>query len=371
MKAEKKIMRKAKRTIVIAMLICAVVVPVCSARSGRGKVKPVPMSVSELLDKYVETQNKLKSFILKAKTSRRGKSSTAAMGKFSTDYSYEYELRSDGSRFRVRRNIWGRPNSRLDLAKDEALYRSRLWDGETFFKYYRAANYKRAPLGELSITEIKEENNKRTKSKNLDRESPGNFIRGYLPSDTDRIDTILRKANTISVRDEMENIGGADCYVIEADTKRGEYTVWIDPSHGHHITKATAKRGAGNVVGPLEYTLSGSETRFFLLENVRFKKVDDVWVPVEADLAYGSTYHGHNYFDNSKIHHKATDIILNPDHDALGSFIPDDIPDGARVYLNNFNLKSRKGKYTWQDGQVVNEKGRVVFDSKLKKASRR
>jgi hypothetical protein len=325
------------------------------------------MSVSELLDKYAETQNKLKSFILKAQTSRKYNSSTKRGGKFSGEYSYEYELRSDGSRFRVRRNIWGRPSAILNLTKDEALYRSRLWDSETFFRYNRAANDKRAPLGELSITWIEEENNKRTKSKNLDRESPGNFIRGYLPSDTDRIDTILRKANTISVRDEMENIGGADCYVIEADTKRGEYTVWIDPSHGYHITKATAKRGAGNVVGPLGYTLSGSETRFFLLENVRFKKVDDVWVPVEADLAYGSTFHGDNYFDNNKIHHKVTDIILNPDHDALGSFIPDDIPDGARVYLNNFNLKARKGKYTWQDGQVVDKDGRVIMDCRPKK----
>ena len=324
----------------------------------------------ELLDKYKETQNKLKSFILKAQTSRKGNSSTKRGGKFSGDYSYEYELRSDGSRFRVRRNIWGRPNAILNLTKDEALYRSRLWDGETFFRYNRAANDKRAPLGELSITRIEEENKKRTQFKNVDRQSPGNFIRGYLPSDTDRIDTILRKANTISVRDGMENIGGSDCYVIEADTKHGRYKVWIDPSHGYHITKATAKRGAGNVVAPRNYKLSGSETRFFLLENVRFKKVDDVWVPMELDVAYGSTYYD-NYFDNSKIHHKVIDVILNPDHDALGSFIPDDIPDGARVYLNNFNLKARKGKYTWQDGKVVNEKGRVVFDSKSKKVSRR
>jgi len=145
-------MRKIKRTVVIAMLLCAGLVPVCSAGTVRNRGKSKYPTALELLDKYVETQNKLKSFILKAQTSRRGKSSTRAMGKFSTDYSYEYELRSDGSRVRVRRNIWGRPNSRLDLAKDEALYRSRLWDGETFFRYYRAANSKRAPLGELSIT---------------------------------------------------------------------------------------------------------------------------------------------------------------------------------------------------------------------------
>jgi hypothetical protein len=359
-------MWNAKRPILIIMLICVGFVPVCSAGTALSKGKPKHPTVSELLDKYAETLGKLKSFILKAQTSRKGKSSTRAMGKFSTDYSYEYELRFDGNRASVRRNMWGKPNATLNLTKDEALYRSRLWDGETYFRYHRAANSKRAPLGEVTITRIEEENNKRKTFKNCDREFPGKSSRGYFPADADHIDTILRKANTISVRDETENIGDSNCYVIEAKTKHGRYKVWIDPSHGYHIVKATAKRGAGNVVAPRNYKLTGPETRFFLLENVRFTKVDDVWVPVEADLAYGSTYYGDNRFDNTKIHHKVTDIILNPDHDALGSFIPDDIPDGARVYLNNFNLKSRKGKYSWQDGKVVDDKGRVVIDSKSK-----
>ncbi len=364
-------MKNVKRPLLIVLIFCSVLSMVCLARIARSKTKLKRPTSFELLDKYAETQNKLKSFILKAKTSRRGKTSTRAMGKFSGEYFYEYELRFDGKRASVRRNIWGRPNSRLNLTKDEALYKSGLWDGKTSFRYNRAANDKRAPLGELSITRIKEENNKRKEFEGCDRQSPGNASRGYFPGDTDRIDTILRKANTISVRDEMENIGGADCYVVEADTKRGKYTVWIDPSHGYHITKATAKRGPGNVVAPLNFTLRPTEKMSFSMENVRFKKVDDVWVPVEADLAYGRKYPGVNFFDNNKIHHKVIHVILNPDHDALGSFIPDDIPDGARVYLNNFNLKARKGKYTWQGGQVVNEKGRVVFDSKSKKASRR
>jgi hypothetical protein len=52
----------------------------------------------------------------------------------------------------------------------------------------------------------------------------------------------------------------------------------------------------------------------------------------------------------------------------LGSFIPDDIPDGATVYIKGI---PRKTKHTWQDGQVVDEKGKVVFDSKSKKAGGR
>jgi hypothetical protein len=358
-------MRNAKQTILILTLICAVVEPVCSARSRRGKAKPVRMSVLEILDKYVETQNKLKSFILKAQTSRKGKSSTLAMGKFSADYFYEYELRFDGNRASLHRNLWGKPNATLNLTKDEALYQSRLWDGETFFNYDKSANSQRSPLGRVSITRIKEENKKRKTSKNCDGDFPGNFVRGYFPADTDRIDTILRKANTISVRDETENIGGADCYVIEADTKRGEYTVWIDPSHGYHIVKATAKRGPGNVVAPSNYTLKQTEKMSFSMENVRFTKVDDVWVPIESDLEYSRKYTGYNSFDNNKVHQKVIDIILNPDHDALGSFVPDDIQDGATVYIKGI---PRKIKHTWRDGQVVDKDGREVDVDKLIKA---
>jgi hypothetical protein len=349
-------------------LICANSAAVCLARTARSKTKPKRPTAFELLDRYAEIQNKLKSFILKAQTSRKGKSSTLAMGKFSADYSYEYELRFDGNRASLHRNLWGKPNATLNLTKDEALYQSRLWDGETFFNYDRSANSQRSPLGRVSIIRIKEENKKRKTSKNCDRDFSGNFSRGYFPADTDRIDTILRKANTISVRDETENISGADCYVIEAKTKHGRYKVWIDPSHGYHIVKATAKRGSGDTVAPRNYKLTGPETRFFLLKNVRFEKIEDVWVPMEADLAYGSTYYDDNSFDRSKIHQKITEIILNPDHDALGSFVPDDIPDGATVYIKGI---PRKTKHTWQNGQVVDENGRVVFDSKSKKAGRR
>jgi len=312
----------------------------------------------ELLDKYAETQNKLKSFILKAQTSRKGKSSTAARGKFSIDYSYEYELRFDGNRANVRRNIWGKLNARLNMTKDEALYRSNLWDGETFFRYHRSANNKILPLGSVTIAKIEEENNKRKTFKNCDRDFPGSSLRGYFPADTDRIDTILRKAKAISVRNEMENIGGSNCYVIEAKTKSGRYKVWIDPSHGYHIAKATGKREPGNVVFPSNYTLKQTEKMSFSMENVRFTKVDDVWVPMEVDLAYSRIYPGDNFFDNTKIHQKVIDIILNPDHDALGSFVPDDIPDGARAYAKGVSAIN----YTWQNGELIPNVDKYVID---------
>ena len=59
-------MRKAKRTILIAMLICVGFVPTCLARSARSKAKPKHPTAFELLDKYAETQDKLQSLIYKS-----------------------------------------------------------------------------------------------------------------------------------------------------------------------------------------------------------------------------------------------------------------------------------------------------------------
>jgi bifunctional DNase/RNase len=49
-------MRNAKRTILIAMLICVGFVPVCLARTPRSKTKPKRPTAFELLVNYAETQ---------------------------------------------------------------------------------------------------------------------------------------------------------------------------------------------------------------------------------------------------------------------------------------------------------------------------
>jgi hypothetical protein len=55
-------------------------------------------------------------------------------------------------------------------------------------------------------------------------------------------------------------------------------------------------------------------------------------------------------------HVKRTEVVLNPDHDALGSFVPSDIRSGATVEIRDLG-----SDYTWQKGNVVDENGRVVF----------
>ncbi|MCK4292049.1 MAG: hypothetical protein KAY65_02545 [Planctomycetes bacterium] len=77
-------------------------------------------------------------------------------------------------------------------------------------------------------------------------------------------------------------------------------------------------------------------------------------------------------FVKDNYHYKRTKIVLNPDHNKLGSFDdplenPSNDPEltnGTRVLKNYLPIE-----YIWQDGQVVDENGRVVIDSGSKKST--
>ena len=62
-------------------------------------------------------------------------------------------------------------------------------------------------------------------------------------------------------------------------------------------------------------------------------------------------------------HHRIAGFKLAPEHDAMRSFVPDEMTNGTRVFVIG-----AKGKtYILQGGKVVNGNGRVIFDSKSRK----
>ena len=348
-------MWNAKRPILILMLISVVFVPVCSARSRRGKAKPVRMSVLEILDKFAETQDKLQSFIVKFERTRYH-ASTSLSGRLPrlgpSEPTGFNEVRFDGKRRKWLFRMWEHVGMSPEFTpRDKAKYGSRLWDGETFFQYGGQEKHASFPFG--SVNQI-------TNFKDNIEEGRKTFchacfnLRGYFYVDYERVDSILRDADTISVRDNTQSIGASDCYVINAVTKHGKYTIWIDPDHGYNIAKAIARKTRGDLWS--HGILKGKAKIFFSMKNVSFKKIDGVWVPMEADT-YSSQTWSKGQFWKSSGHTKRTEFILNPDHDALGSFLPDDIRDGAKIsYINGVRTRG----YTWRNGGPVDEKGRKV-----------
>ena len=268
----------------------------------------------ELLDKYAETQGQFQSFRAKVEISRSGFSTGIMAGKpWKARYSKERDVRFDKNRASSRSLSWGRMNSRSTFTKDKPYYKSELWDGETHFQYTEIR-------GEPVSLHI-ERGESKYKREGIIKQSYSIFS-GYFHPFDGRVDRLLRKARNLSVRRTTEKVGRSPCYVIDGVYEKDKYTIWIDPQHGYNIAKAVVERKKSNVQGLQSFR---SE-----IKNVRFKKVDGRWIPVEANFETRFDYHNGHYCTSS-YHIKVTEMVFDPDHNALRSFVPDDIKNGAKV----------------------------------------
>jgi hypothetical protein len=281
----------------------------------------------ELLDKYTETQDKLQSIIVKSRES--GESAvfekSDRLKKPNARMSHEFEFRFDGERICLRRlkGVFLHPTTTRHRKKN---YVSRTYDGHYCFTLRIGGTRNKAVVRVQEGDELR-----KGSSKIITVLYAGSEVLGYFwgdePSEGRRVDSVLRKAEKISVRDKMESVGRTKCYVIDAVEKGGNYTLWIDPEHGYNIAKAEVFR-VPRQLRPLGITENSSV--YSSVRDVRFKKIDSVWVPMEAVTERKSeAFNGTIVW--RKVHHKRTEVVLNPDHEALRSFYPDDIPSGAEV----------------------------------------
>ena len=307
-------------------------------------------SVLELLDKYAQTQNKLKSFISE-ETSEWKQDSPRIRAKYKGSLLKKVECKfaTDGERVHIRLNV------QSNNAGHGGSYWSYLWDGSSSVEY----NTRRNEKYPHAIINSEKKNKNRSVAILYDGSPLIGFLGGGI--EMEPVVSILRKADTISVRDKMEQAGKAasQCYVIDADTKYGKYKVWIDPNHGYNIAKAKVKKGKRHVgLGVNHSSIS------FSMENVRFERPNNIWIPMECDFEHIFVY-SNGQTGTTKKHLKRINIELNPDFEAADAFMMD-IPDGTRVYIRDID-----GNYTWQDGQVVDKSGKVIMDCSMKKPAKK
>jgi hypothetical protein len=326
-------------------------------------------SASELLKRFGETQDKLTgSFISKVETTTNWTGFEPLRPEIKPGVEYELcqktELRSDGGRCYVLIKKWGNSPGRPPRSEDEANYNFRLWDGDYRYQYMYAPQHAPGSKREHGYLFLRDKKQVTVDPLRSVNHSDGGPVRGFFYGGwgDDRIDSELRQASRISVLPAMEDVGDAQCYVINARANRCDYTIWIDPEHDYNIARAVVKRPWYSAQPPEFYrgrnvkgAIKGrSET---VVENVRFRKIDGIWVPVECDYYVNKESPGR--YTSSHRHYKVTDYQLNPDHEALGSFKNDFVREGALVYLHGVE----KVTYKWQEGKVVDAKSKVILDT--------
>ena len=312
------------------------------------------ITVSELLKRYVETQEKLKkSYIYKGEDKSETETTRSDRPKLIQGVKYErfekIELRTDSKNYYSSHKRWGdSPELGRRIKEDQVAETRSLWNGESDFQYNDNPESAKAllwltPKENVNINQI---------HYILDGQA-GGPIRGFFIGSAELIDAELEHAESISVQEKKETINGSDCFVINAKTNRSEYAIWIDPEHGYNIAQAIVQRNSVTAGDPSEYENPPVGTSQVSLKNVVFKNIDDVWLPVECDYTiYNKSNNGEYTLENH--HHKITEFSINPDHEALGSFDPNSfIKNGSRVQFTN----NQGVTYLWKDGKIVDSYG--------------
>jgi len=304
------------------------------------------LSVSELLDRLTASQDKLRSLVAKTEETIVSTESTSPTTYITRRIS---EVKVDGNKSYQYWYRWRNLSAKdAPIPIEEAHCFFKLWDGNCYIEYYKPM--KAPDIRSAYVTSDK----KRIQDNVRFGYSFPPFL-GIRYSDYERIDSVLRQAESISVRDKLVEVDSVACNVIDAKAKSGDYTVWLDPEHGYNVAKVNIQLGPNNLYNGKR--LDSNESDSLSVQNIRSDRIDGVWIPMEADL-YSARKRQDGFIMQSAIHHKVTQIILDPDHEALGSFVPK-IENGTKVK----NLDSGES-YTWREGMkfVVDEwDGRIRY----------
>jgi hypothetical protein len=150
------------------------------------------------------------------------------------------------------------------------------------------------------------------------------------------------------------------CYVIDAVSRHGTYTIWFDPEHGYGIAKAIVRKGPEDLRRgrPRSYYIINSfDNSTEVMQNVRFERVNGIWFPVEFEWLSKREYEDRT--QSGRTPYKVTYLDVNPDHNDLGSFSLDglDIQNGTRVKI----AEALGISYVWQNGKIVSDVDEYVI----------
>ena len=317
---------------------------------------PAPPKASELLDKYKAALDGMQSISLTVEGSLDSSNQfnrpvgpsdsfdgTKISGRPMRRY-FKFECRSDGKRLTLRQYNWGNVGSATQWTPaEQPAYNSCFWDGRQMYAQNKGIN-KPGSVGLVTLANLSADS-----QPVLWQFTEFGEMRGYLPPTEQRMDAIVRAARSLSVRPRTESVNGSACYVIDAATDQGKVCLWIDPAHGYMAAKATRNIVPSNV--RLRQRVPAGSTEQGSWEVVRFEQKGDVWVPVEMKVANHMNFAQTHEFSHVTATYKCTEVILNPDHDALHSFdwrFDPELKEGAK-----FHFSDRLDNYIWQGGKLV------------------
>ena len=169
----------------------------------------------------------------------------------------------------------------------------------------------------------------------------------------------------------LETIEGTKCYVVKAalreiisQPKDMSYTnervlrIHFSPDFDWNIVRFE-ETNTSRRVSERRYTM----VTHSLVDKVRFEKINERWAPMEWQVTTQTRDLNSLFRQNTTNKVKRVQLLLNPDHEALGSFKPSFVKDGAAVRLEGLgNRYKTKTNLVWKANEAVDEDGKVALD---------
>ena len=325
-----------------------------------------PVNARQVMLKFVESQKKLKSYIIKSNTkSTYSYTGVEPYNGRGTRYCHS-DVRFDGDRVKESLTSWGDVCQINNLAKENAFYMSILWDGEMGYHLSLIEKNRLQTAKYPGNVHIYEEGSRVAdyvrKKHTQSMVSPA---LGYVTGNDQDIGKMFLRADAkIKLLDKQRKVNGVDCYVVVAEVpQRGKYRAWIDPVHDFNLARLQCRYKTGDIRNgkTLGKDVHGKE----IYEVLEFQEVGGVWLPKTFTLKDNAHDGGYDYDSQGETQTELYEVNLDPDHDEEGSFLTDDILNGTQVLLEGLPLNVM---LAWQDGAVVDADGNKVDVDKLIKA---
>lgn len=203
----------------------------CSPFAFGGEITPL-----QLLKKYQTNKEAINKYMIKSEELVEIRDT--AYGNEATLDKYGYECIRDGERvdLTVERQLG------VEFDQDGSIASSRqsdekrvIWDSQKWSQ----VSY--GPSKNVAFFS----NNENQRTKFIPTAYGGCPLDGIFWGDRKPVDVVLAQASDISIGSQMEEVNGFSCYIINAITPNGKYTLWIDPQHGYNIAKANVHK-SGN-----------------------------------------------------------------------------------------------------------------------------
>jgi len=179
----------------------------------------------------------------------------------------------------------------------------------------------------------------------------GGFLEGRMGGIglAPKIVDVMLACNSLRILGQ-EMISNSSCYIVEAKTKYGTFTVWIAPEKGYNALKyRERKRGPDILRDDIRIADHGITEWVKVIDSIDIRKIEGVFVPISGKLARKAKA-AKEWESTTHIEVKRSEIVLNPDFKALGAF-KISFPEGTEV--THKDIPGRQ--FRWTKGKFVPE----------------